>query len=352
VDPETLAVDVYEDRLGYLRWQRVDDLVARGRDERCYALDAEAGTLEFGDSLAGKRPAPGARVRLAFMRAGGGVAGNLPAGTLAVVQRAGLVCGQPAATAGGVEAESLEAAERRARAELRHRDRCVTEADYRELAFELDVARVEVMPRFRPFQRRFDSPGVVSVLVIPPKAAIQAPNPRPDRRLVERMKTHLARRAPISTELYVIGPEYLRIGVAVAISIREGFAREEVVRNVRQSIGNLLWPLAPGGRDGAGWPLGQALINLEIEVIAARVPGVLTTRGVSLFTLQEDGFRLASSQSAAGAVRIPLEQWQLPETMQVDVAVDAAGAPTAMEDRTGLAGGVSAVAIPVVPEVC
>ena len=48
---------------------------------------------------------------------------------------------------------------------------------------------------------------------------------------------------------------------------------------------------------------------------------------------------------------LDLKSWQLPELMQVDIAVGANAPPTSMEDRTGLSGA-GGVGIPVVPEVC
>ena len=66
-------------------------------------------------------------------------------------------------------AETLEGAEKRVSAWLQHQDRCVTAADYRAIAGDLDLARVEVLPRFRPYQQREDVAGVVSVLPLPKK---------------------------------------------------------------------------------------------------------------------------------------------------------------------------------------
>src|SRR5690606_16374395 len=82
VDPSSIQVEVVEANLGYLPWRRVDDLAAFGRDDRVYVLDAEAGTLRFGDGIRGQLPSAGSRIRVLNMRAGGGEEGNVPAGTL------------------------------------------------------------------------------------------------------------------------------------------------------------------------------------------------------------------------------------------------------------------------------
>ena len=75
---------------------------------------------------------------------------------------------------------------------------------YRRLALEapaIDVGRVEVLPRFKPRDRRFHVPGVVSVLALPAAPLAPAPNPRPDRPFIERLHAHLSVRTPLATEL-------------------------------------------------------------------------------------------------------------------------------------------------------
>ena len=353
IEESSLALEVTEGGRGFVAWRRVDDLGACGRDDRCFELDAEAGTVTFGDGVRGRRPEAGARIRIARLRAGGGRAGNLPPGNLAAIQHPRLACAQPAPATGGEDAETLPAAERRITQVLRHANRAVTADDYRALAFEtpgVALGRAEVLPRFRPFQRRFDSPGTVSIMVLPDKAVPKPPNPRPDRNLIERVRAHLDARRPLATELYVIGCEYRPLGVSVAIGIREGAARDQVVKAVRETLHGYLWALPPGGRDGSGWPLGQAVVNLELEVIVARVAGVRTTRGVNLFSRDTSGFRLLAEDPASRTQRLALEPWQLPELLQLTVAVDADTAPESLALERPV--GQDAVPIPVVPEVC
>jgi hypothetical protein len=350
VDPETFALSVQEGGRGFVRWYAGEEIAAMGRDDRFFTLDPAEGTVAFGDGLNGMLPEPGARVRVDQMRSGGGVAGNVAAGTLSAIEAAGLTASQPAAMSKGRAGEILEAAEKRVSAWLRHQDRCVTEADYRAIAGDLDLARVEVLPRFRPYQQRSDVAGVVSLLALPHKAVRQAPNPRPDRRLIEQVRAHLEPRRPIGTELFVIAPDYVKIGAAVAVNIREGFAEEEVVNALRAALYGFLWPLAGGGREGAGWPLGQAVMNLEVELIAARVPGVRTSAGASIFTMGPAGYVPVPQDPATGAQVLALEAWQLPELMQLDIAVGASAPPSSLTDSFAGSGG--GTAIPVVPEVC
>jgi predicted phage baseplate assembly protein len=350
IEADTLELQVEEDG-GYQPWTRVDDLATAGRDDRAYELDAEAGTVRFGDGVRGRIPALGRRVRVGRMRVGGGAGGNLPAGSLTKiagptvqpgpVPRMKVFQGLP--TEGGEDAETLEQAERRIPAVFRHRDRAVTADDFRRLAAEtpgVRLGRVEVLPRFKPQQRRRDVPGVVSVMILPQKEARVAPNPRPDRPTLEAVHAWLDARRPLATELYVIGCEYIPLGLTTSITIRDGWGRDEVVQAVRDAVRAHLWPLAPGGVAGNGWPLGQAVRDRELEVVVARVPGVATVAGVNLFGRRADGkaWENLRLRPEAPAELKPLE-WQLPELQALVVTVDEPQAPPTLGGVPGLGGG-------------
>jgi len=351
VERETFVFSVQESGRGFVRWFATDDLGAADRNARVFQFDAAEGVITLGDGLNGFLAEIGARFRIDFMRSGGGIEGNVAAGTLTSIEQPGLGAEQPAAFHSGRRGESLEEAEKRLSAWLQHHDRCVTAADYRAISSDLDLARVEVLPRFRPYQQRDDISGTVSVLALPHKANVQAPNPRPDRRLIERVRNYLEPRRPLGTELFVIAPDYIQLGLAVAVRLREGFAQEDVVRQIRETVQTFLWPLSGGGRDSAGWPLGQTILNAEIELITARVAGVHSTAGASLFVTDQAGFVPAPTDPVSGVQTLELERWQLPEVLQVDVAVGATTAPTSMTARTGISR-TDGTAVPVVPELC
>ena len=347
------------------------------RDAAAYELDAAAGTLRFGDGVRGRVPERDMRIRLASGRFGGGAAGNLPPGTLADIAArridgsaaAPMKVVQPLPTQGGADAETLDAAERRIPALLRHRDRAVTALDYERLAREVpgvEVGRVAVLPRFMPRDRRFDVRGVVSVIALPARAlpaasasAVSTPNPRPDRPFLERVHAHLAARSPLATELYVIGCEYVPLGLAVSVAIRDGFGRDAVLLQVREALRRLLWPLAPGGADGTGWTLGRAVRERELDVEISRVPGVAEVDGLNLFDKgvgadAAGAWRLLPRNAADGTQTLALQPWQLPELLAV-VVIDAAGGgalPTSLAALPNPFAQASGVAVPVVPELC
>ena len=363
VEASSLEIQVEEAGIGYQPWTRIEDLALAGRDDTVYSLDSEAGLIRFGDGLRGRIPEISRRIRVAQLRAGGGRAGNLPAGTLSAIraelQEGGIVGAelqvrQPLPLAGGEDAETLAAAEKRIPEMFRHRERAVTASDYQSLAAEtpgVRLGRVELLPRFKPQQRNDAVPGAVSVLVLPLQERRLPPNPRPDRPTLERVHSWLDPRRPLATELYVIGCEYVPLGLSVGVDVRNGFGQDGVLQAVTDALRGFLWPLAPGGLDGQGWPLGRHVQDRELEVVVARVPGVAAVNGLRLFS-QDPGssdWREIPANATQAAV-LALQIWQLPELLAV---VASAGMPApGLAPTTSGSDGRVPVAVPILPEVC
>ena len=356
VEAATLQIEVEEEE-GLRAWRQVPDVAAAGRDDRVYSLDAEAGTIRFGDGVRGMVPAAGRIVQVVRMRAGGGAAGNLPPGGIkALTAPAGaprLKVVQPLATTGGSDAETLAAAEARIPAMIRNGNRFVTAADCSELVLRtpgVAVGRAEVLERFVPAQRRENVPGAVSVMVIPAREGTAAPAPRPDRPMLETVHAWLDERRPLATELYVIGTDYVPLGVSAAVELTESARREEILDAVAEAIRLHLWALPPGGPDGNGWPLGRAVDDRLIETAIGRVPGVRAVAPVHLFARRpgERRWRMVP-EDETGRARLPLLRWQMPELLMLAVA-EGESAATSLAPVA--VTGPDDVAVPVVPERC
>jgi predicted phage baseplate assembly protein len=365
IDPGSFKLEVDMPGIGPQLWQMVDDLSVLSGTVPAYTLDPEAGMVAFGDNLRGMIPPVGRRIRVRAMRSGGGSLGNLPPGKLSAIQakdQSGqpitqkITVKQPIATTGGEDSESLDAAQRRIPAWLRHRDRAVTVSDYRSLAEEIpgaSIARVEVLPLFKPQTRTDGVPGVVSVMVIPDKDGFQPPCPRADQPLLQTTFSYLNPRKPVAAELYVIGTEYVGMGLSIAVEVLAGFDLRVTEQKVEDALRRYLWPLEPGGAQQTGWPLARMVRSLELEVIASQVEGVVEVNGIQLFTLQPDKSYHAVAGGSGNQQEIPMKSYQLPELLQVKV--------TAGPDGSGVGPSGSlepapeprgAVAVPVVPKVC
>jgi hypothetical protein len=147
----------------------------------------------------------------------------------------------------------------------------------------------------------------------------------------------------------------------VGIEIRDGFGHDQVLLEVREALRAHLWPLAPGGAGGTGWPLARSVEERELEVVVARVPGIQEVLGVRLFARGTVGgelrWRRLQGLRESDQAALRLEMWQLPELLGVVVAAGAVPETPGglgLDDGTGGdgTGGGDAIPIPVVPEVC
>jgi predicted phage baseplate assembly protein len=365
IDRDSFQLDVDMPAAGAQVWQMVDDLDALPGAVPAYRLDPEAGVVSFGDGLRGMIPPQGRRVRVRSMRSGGGAAGNLPAGTLKAIAARDqantpvtqkITVTQPLATVGGADAESIDVAEKRIPAWLAHRDRAVTAEDYRSLAESIPgagIGRVEVLPLFKPQTRTANVPGVVSVMVIPLKDGVQPPCPRADRPLLETAFGFLNPRKPVAAELYVIGTEYIGIGLSVAVEVLAGFDMRVVSQQVEDALRRYLWPLPPGGARQSGWPLARTVRSLELEVIVSQVPGVVEVNGAQLFLKHADNSYSPVASAGGPQQEVALKAYQLPELLRVKVVAGPDGSgvkPSASLEPD--ADPDAGVAVPVVPKVC
>jgi hypothetical protein len=154
--------------------------------------------------------------------------------------------------------------------------------------------------------------------------------------------------------MYVIGTEYVGLGISVAVEVRSGFGLLQVGNQVEQALRGYLWPLAPGGAANLGWPLGRTVRSLELEVIASQVPGVVEVNGLLLFQPSSSGEYQPLLVDTNNRSELSLESWQLPELLQVVVATgpDGSGVAVPATLTPATAAGPNAVAVPIVQQVC
>ena len=358
IDPAHLRMEV-EEGGRWVPWQGVEVLFGRRAEERVYRLDAQAGQVQFGDGQHGRRVPEGVRIRVAEYRHGGGAAGNLPAGTLKSVNGvSGLTLRQELPTVGGRDGESVAEAEGRIPGFLTHRNRAVTRDDFATLALTnplRPVARAEVIEGLLPGSAlsnlRRDVPGVVSLFVLPPGLPETGATPKPTQGLLKDVFTHLIERVLVGTELYVLSPEFIPLAVGVRVVVRDPQTEGETLAAVRQALTEYLWPLAPGGVEGGGWPLGGAVRGAELETRVARVPGVREVSRLVLFRRVE-GAWMALGEDAL----VVLEDYQLPDLLGVSVVTAGEpGLPAGLAGATGGGAGSATgrvVPAPVIPELC
>jgi hypothetical protein len=348
VDPASLVIQVWQGSQA-ATWAPVDNFGRAGRNDTVYVLDAVAGTVTFGDGMRGMRPPQGSVVVAQTYRCGGGSASNLAPGSIKAVLPAVGTVRHELATAGGSDGETVAQAERRIPAFLANRDRAVTQGDFQALALAtpgLTLGRAEVMQGLMPGvdadATRTGVPGVVSVFAFPDGPVAMGGGPVATLAQLKDVFAYLRPRILIGTQLFVLAAEPVPVYASVSIELLNGADALTTTRGVQQALASYLWPLAPGGPDRGGWPLGRTVMPDELLTQAARVSGVLAADRMTLFA--------RSGTSWAAASLVALKPWQVPALQGVSVVTDGSAPPAPPDVADGGASGANFV--PVVPKVC
>jgi Baseplate J-like protein len=264
-------------------WREVAQWDETHADDRHYRLEAETGTIRFGDGQVGRVPAAGSSISVVRYAFGGGESGNVPADRLVRVlgpTPAAVDVVQPFAALGGSPPERLDRAHGRALDRLAAPARGVTATDLEALALEtpgVPLGRAAALPGRHPDHPCLPAPGVVTIVVLPRCGDPPAPSPE----LLEAVRRYLGRRRPLTTELHVVGPEY--VPVVASATLRARRPADGVAAAAQQALDRFLDPLA-GGQDGSGWPLGRDLVESELLAVLGAVPGVVSVHDLAFCT--------------------------------------------------------------------
>lgn len=309
LQPDTLVLEV-EDGGTTAVWERREDLLASGPDDRHYTVDGATGRLLLGDGRRGRIPIAGARLVARKYRHGASAAGNVAAGL--ITQLATSVPGVDAVenlrpAVGGADVQDLDELRRDAPAQLRTLDRAVTDGDYAALARQVGtVTRAVALPLAHPDHRHVEVPGAVTVVVVPDA---DDPAPTPSPQLLEAVCRHLEGRRTVATEVYVVGPRYRRVRVVARVEAEPYTSFDTVRHAVAGAINAALDPLGrpppplPGSsstdsggtaggdaddptpaRDGAraGREFGRDFAPTGMYSLILGVPGVASVPGLQI----------------------------------------------------------------------
>jgi len=258
-----------EENQRWRRWRLVDDLRDQGPAERVFTL--EGAVVRFGDGLKGRLPvlpSKGNRLRVRYW-AGGGLAGNLPAGTefRPHIKRR-LRLSNPVKAEGGRDDEPLEKARTRAASSLRSTTRAVVALDHQTLAETtpgVSIRRAFAVVGFSE-QHPLPAPGVVTVYVLPdaprgeePENAepVDIPAPEIDPGALKAVRRHLAEARLVTSEIQVLPARYRTVRLAFRARVRTPDVSGLRAR-INQALRTYLDPLV-GGNEGKGWPFEDTL---------------------------------------------------------------------------------------------
>jgi uncharacterized phage protein gp47/JayE len=269
-------------------WQEVDDLSTSGPTDKHYQLNRGTGEILFGDGRHGKIPSEGNNnVKVSPYRYGGGSRGNVGAGTINQLRSSHVYIdsciNKEPATGGGDEETVDEAVERGPREQLKTRNRAVTTEDFETLALESStgIARAKALPLYNPANPSVETPGVVTVIVMPKGGGVASQAMR------DAVRTYLDEWRLVTAQLYVTSPDYITVSVQAQV-VKKSTADALSVQNaVKAALAEFLDPEYGGDAKkaaayvqgeskerGSGWEFGRDVYLSELYELMESVSGV------------------------------------------------------------------------------
>jgi hypothetical protein len=160
--------------------------------------------------------------------------------------------------------------------QLRESDRAVTEADFERLALEADgrVGRAHCLRRRVPPTFNADSPGNMSVLIVPKKKPNgKSETPEAIAQILDKVKADLEERRLLTTKVHVVSPTYCEIRVQLTLVLKPDVLEAKVKRKAIRKLRRFFNPLR-GGTNEKGWTFGRSVYISEIYDLLDRQPGV------------------------------------------------------------------------------
>jgi len=178
-------------------------------------------------------------------------------------------------------AETLAGAEARAIGELTRPSKTVTLADFATLALAtpgVPTARAQALANRYPALPCFAAAGSITVIVVPD---CPGPAPMPGADFLRAIERYLHRRRPVTTEIHVIAPTYVKVTVSARLQATADSDPTLIKTLAQQRLDAFLNPLS-GGPDGTGWPIGRYVYRAEVMALLASIPGVLSVSDLTL----------------------------------------------------------------------
>lgn len=314
-------------------WSEVPDFSGSGPFDRHFTCDSATGEVRFGPALRlpdgsarayGAIPPRGALVRFSSYRYGGGVIGNVQAGTLTVLKTSipyvDRVTNHAGAT-GGIDPESIEAAQLRAPAFLRSQGRAVTASDYEALAMLADsrVQRARCVQPTTADGREESLAGRVFLLLVPrvsrPEGRIAPEELKLADDLVEAVRRYLDDYRLLTVRLDIREPQYLTVAVQVTVAAAPNADPERVRADVERRLYGFLNPIVGGV--GQGWPFGRALYPSDLYTCLQGVLGIDFVEALRIFQVHPSGDRT----EVTGRLDVPVHGLIASDEHRVQVAL-------------------------------
>jgi predicted phage baseplate assembly protein len=276
-------------------WNEVPDFGDSGPFDKNFTCDSTTGEVRFGPAMRhpdgtsrsyGAIPPRNAQIRFSTYRYGGGVAGNVQAGTLTVLKTSipyvDHAINHIDAT-GGIDPETIEMAKMRAPQLIRSRGRAVTAGDYEALA-RLADSRVQ---RARCIPPR--AAGQVFLLLVPkvnrPEGRITREQLKIADDLRDSVRHYLDDYRLLTVQVDIREPQFAWVAVEISATANPDADPERVRADIESRLYRFLNPIT-GGPNGDGWPFGRHLYPSDVYACLQSVRGIEFIESLRLYQVK------------------------------------------------------------------
>jgi hypothetical protein len=124
------------------------------------------------------------------------------------------------------------------------------------------------------------APASVTVVVVPYSLSSK---PVPSSNFLRSVCRHLDQHRLVTTRVYVVAPDYVRVSAQATVRLRPGFDSTSMTQAIINALDNFLRPLPAEGRaQSEGWPFGRTVYKSEIYQVIEGVEGVDCAEKVAL----------------------------------------------------------------------
>lgn len=274
----------------WMEWKYIAKLSKAGPYDRSFTFDYINQEIVFGDNEHGAVPQAGENnIIVARCVTTKGNMGNMPSQNFELLEYGNIrsVPYNPIPASRGRDPENIRDAIERVKASLKQVAKAVTADDYKILAAAtpgLRITGVKAIPLYDPDSRVAgdkQEPATVTVVVLPYS---EDSFPMPDKIFLDSVRKHLEEYRLITTNVKVIGPEYIKISVYAEVFLENNSGDSE--RVIKAAISSYFEALRKGTPE-FGQPIRESILAMKIEA----VPGVVHVKKVTLAVRNNDSYK-------------------------------------------------------------
>jgi hypothetical protein len=274
-----------EGDLVWVRYKEVDNFYQSSPFSRHFVINYQEQKIYFGDGQRGITP-PRRKfnIRITSYTTGGGVKGNVAAGTLRTLAQsipfvAG--CDNPFPAEGGSDMETVENLKSRAAGVFKSLQRAVTAEDFEWLAREASasVGRAWCLKEKNKY-------GEIVIIIIPvvPAGETLALKLVPSRELLRRVTGYLDERKLVGTKIRVQPPGYRIFSILLTLVFRSDVMDVERLKKTIEISMRSFFHVLDGG-EGEGWEFGKSVTSGAVLKQLEKISGILSVDEIRLFDI-------------------------------------------------------------------